>query len=227
MTADDSGRLLERVCRDEVPDSFWRRCYNIGGGKAYRMTNYEFECRLLKAMGCPSPEKIFDASWFATGNFHGMWYADSDLLDDILHFRSGQTPDDYFRQMKDELPWYFSLAPLAPAFTLKLFMSRVARTPKLGPMWWIENDVYDRIRASWGSIEQWQSLPEWKGWDLSRPSDANPGVRNQKEVPVENLDKAETFRCPVCGHEYSMKLRTKAAGHGCPECLKSRLTPTF
>ncbi|MDE6740841.1 MAG: NAD(P)-dependent oxidoreductase, partial [Muribaculaceae bacterium] len=129
ITADDSGRLLERVCRDDVPDSFWCKCYNIGGGAAYRMTNYEFECELLKGMGCPPPEKIFDTNWFATQNFHGFWFADSDFLEDILHFRKGDTPQEYFEQMKRELPWYFSLAPLAPAFALKIFMRHVAKTP--------------------------------------------------------------------------------------------------
>lgn len=228
VTADDSGRLLERVCRDDLPDSFWNKCYNIGGGAPFRMTNYEFECRLLKAMGCPPPEKIFDARWFATGNFHGMWYTDSDQLDDILHFRSGQTPDYYFKQMKSELPWYFSLAPIAPAFAIRLFMKKVAHTPNLGPMWWIERGVSDRIKASWGSYGEWQSLPDWMGLDLNRPSDINPGVRNNGDVSVEDdPDRMETYKCEVCGNDYSMKIRTKMAGHGCPECLKSRLNPKY
>ncbi|MDE6648721.1 MAG: NAD(P)-dependent oxidoreductase [Muribaculaceae bacterium] len=222
VTAEDSGRLLERVCRDEVPDTFWCKCYNIGGGAPYRMTNYEFECELLKGMGCPPPEKIFNANWFATGNFHGFWFADSDELEDILHFRSGMTPKEYFAQMKRELPWYFSLAPIAPAFALKLFMGKVAKTPKLGPMWWIDNDVKDRIDASWGGREAWEAIPDWSDFDLARPSDINPGVRKEKVSEGEDPDEIKSYRCEVCGNEYSMKVRTKKAGHGCPECLKAR-----
>lgn len=220
VTADDSGRMLERVCRDDVPDSFWRKCYNIGGGKAYRMSNYEFECALLKAMGCPPPEKIFNANWFATGNFHGFWFTDSDELEEILHFRKGDTPEEYFEQMKRELPWYFSLAPIAPAIALKLFMGKVSRTPKLGPMWWIENDVKGRIDAAWGSLEEWKSIPDWKDLDLSRPSDVNPGTRPIGDT--DNSDERKTYTCETCGHEYTLKNRTKAMGHGCPECLKRR-----
>lgn len=225
VTADDSGRLLERVCRDNVPESFWNKCYNIGGGAAYRMTNYEFECEFLKAMGCPPPEKIFNTNWFATGNFHGFWFADSDELENILHFRKGDTPQEYFKQMKSDLPWYFSLAPIAPAFAIKLFMSKVARTPKLGPMWLIENNVSDQIEALWGSREAWESISDWNGLDLSRPSDKNPGVR--EPMVKDNNDSFQSFKCEVCGHEYSMKTRTKAAGHGCPNCLKSRLKIKF
>lgn len=224
VTAEDSGRLLERVCRDDVPDSFWGKCYNIGGGAPYRLTNYEFECALLSAMGCPPPQKIFDARWFATGNFHGFWFRDSDALEDILHFRSGVTPGEYFRQMKREMPWYFSLAPLAPAFALKMFMKRVARTPKLGPMWWIKNDVRPRIEAAWGSREAWEALPSWSGFDLSRPDDVNPGaVVSYPDSDTVDPDAIMSYKCNVCGKGYSMKNRARRAGHGCPHCLKSRV----
>lgn len=161
VTAEDSGRLLEKVCRDDVPESFWGKTYNIGGGEAFRLTNYEFEKRLLKAMGCPPPEKIFEVKWFATGNFHGMWYKDSDELEEILHFRGTDTPDSYFKKMKSALPWYFSLAPLAPAWAIKAFMKKVAHRSGLGPMWWIKHSDRERIIAAWGSREAWEALPCW------------------------------------------------------------------
>lgn len=222
VTAEDSGRLLERVCRDEVPESFWNKCYNIGGGTSYRMTNYEFELRLMKAMGCPPPERVFDVRWFATQNFHGCWYKDSDRLEEILHFRSGVTPDEYFRLMKRELPWYFSLAPLAPAFALKAFMRRVANTPKLGPMWWIAQGKKERINAAWGSLERWMALPEWEGTDLTRPDDRMPTCTDVFEG-LKDPDKEVAMTCPECGAVYTLKARTVAAGHGCPECLLKRV----
>lgn len=228
VTADDSGRLLERVCRDEVPESFWGKCYNIGGGAPYRMTNYEFECQLLKGMGCPPPEKIFEANWFATGNFHGFWFTDSDDLENILHFRSGVTPEEYFKKMKSELPWYFSLAPIAPAFAIKMFMGTVVKTPKLGPMWWIKNDIKDRIDVTWGSRKAWEGIKDWKNLDLSRPSDKNPGaISNKSKESSKDSDELLSCQCPECGHKYSMKVRTIAAGHQCPECLKSRVRLKF
>lgn len=52
-TVEDSGRLLERVCRPDVPAEFWNRYYNIGSGNDYRISNYEFESLLLEAIGCP------------------------------------------------------------------------------------------------------------------------------------------------------------------------------
>ena len=98
-TVEDSGRLLERVCRPEVPKAFWNNYYNIGSGAEYRLSNYEFECLLLDAIGCPKPEQIFNANWFTTRNFHGMWYIDGDKLEDFLHFRADVPVKEYFAQM--------------------------------------------------------------------------------------------------------------------------------
>ena len=72
------------------------------------MTNYEFETRLLHALGLPGPEKVFEPQWFALKNFHGMWYEDSDRLEDILHFRANVPIEEYFRQMKSKLPWFYN-----------------------------------------------------------------------------------------------------------------------
>ena len=65
-TLEDSGRVCANVCEDWVPDSFWRRFYNLSSGPSFRLTNYEFDSMLLKGMGCPPVEKVFGADWFAT-----------------------------------------------------------------------------------------------------------------------------------------------------------------
>ena len=125
-TIEDSGRLLANVCEDWVADDFWNKFYNISSGEEYRMTNYEFLHRMLGALGLPSPEKVFEPQWFATRNFHGMWYLDADELEKHLHFRANVPVDKYFADMKKGLPWFYSLACLAPAFAIKLFMKRYA-----------------------------------------------------------------------------------------------------
>lgn len=176
VTAEDSGRLLANVCEDFVPGDFWNRFYNIGGGSAYRMTNYEFEARIMKALGCPPPEKVFDVRWFATDNFHGMWYADSDRLEYILHFRSNVTPDEYLRRLVKTLPRYFSLSPLAPAFLIKAGMRWVAGRNHLAPLYWKKHGMKERIDAHFGGLQAWENLPDWEHTDLSRPSET-PAVR--------------------------------------------------
>lgn len=160
-TVEDSGRLLANVVEDWVPDGFWNRFYNISSGEQYRMTNYEFENRLLKGLGLPGVEKVFEPQWFATRNFHGMWYTDSDVLEDFLHFRANVPVDEYFSGMKKRLPWFYNLAFLAPAFAVKMFMKPIAYEKKMGTQWWVDNDI-EKINAYYGSIEEYRSIKSWK-----------------------------------------------------------------
>lgn len=164
-TIEDSGRLLAQVCEDWVPEEFWNRAYNISSGAQYRMTNYEFETRLLNGLGLPGPEKVFEPQWFALKNFHGMWYRDADVLEDYLHFRANVPVDEYFDTMKSKLPWYYSLAFLAPAWAVKLFMKPYAFEKGMGTQWWVKNDQ-EKFLAYYGSLEEYEAI---RSWDDVRP----------------------------------------------------------
>ena len=159
-TIEDSGRLLAQVCEDWVPEDFWNKAYNISSGEQYRMTNYEFMTRMLGALGLPSPEKVFEPQWFALKNFHGMWYTDADKLDEILHFRSYTPVDEYFATMKSKLPWFYSLAFLAPAFAVKMFMKPFAFEKVMGTQWWVDNDP-EKFEAYYGSREAYDAIRSW------------------------------------------------------------------
>lgn len=174
-TVEDSGRLLAQICEDWVSEEFWNQKYNISSGEQYRMTNYEFETRLLNGLGLPGPEKVFQPQWFALKNFHGMWYTDGDKLEDFLHFRANTPVDEYFATMKSKLPWFYSLAFLAPAWAVKFFMKPYAFEKGMGTQWWVENDP-EKFEAYYGSREAYDAI---KSWDDVRPA------------PLEkNLEKA-------------------------------------
>ena len=175
-TVEDSGRLLAQVCEDWVSEEFWNQKYNISSGEQYRMTNYEFETRLLNGLGLPGPEKVFEPHWFALKNFHGMWYTDGDKLEDFLHFRANTPIDEYFATMKSKLPWFYSLAFLAPAWAVKFFMKPYAFEKGMGTQWWVDNDP-EKFEAYYGSREAYDAI---RSWDDVRPA------------PLEkNLEKAQ------------------------------------
>lgn len=163
-TIEDSGRLLANVCGDDVPEEFWNRFYNIGSGEQYRLTNYDFESRLLSALGLDI-EKVFEPQWFATRNFHGMWYLDSDVLENYLHFRENVPVDDYFRRLVSSLPWYYSLARFVPSALVKKFMKPLTEVRDLGSQYWIKHDP-DRVKAFYGSMEEYLGI---RSWDQLRP----------------------------------------------------------
>lgn len=246
-TAEDSGRLLANICEEDVPEGFWNRFYNISSGPSYRLTNYEFESKLLKAISCPPPEKIFEPNWFALRNFHGHWYTDADALENYLHFRRGQSCDDYFRWMARHVPWYFHLAKITPPVFIKKGMEKIADKRGLGTLNWIKTRDADRISAYFGSYEAWQAIPDWGRFPTKRPSETplllSHGFDENKpteELDIQDMREAARFRggkclsttmtqgdlatpleweCPF-GHRYPASPRLILfGGHDCPHCL--------
>lgn len=247
-TVEDSGRLMANVCEDSVPEEFWRNFYNIGSGEAYRLTNYEFEKLILGAVGSPMPEKIFETDWFATRNFHGCWYIDSDRLEQLVPFRENIPVKEYFKRMVKRTPVWVRLAPLAPAFLVKGMMRRVAKTRHLGTLDWIKrNDCEDRIRAFFGSREERERIPGWDSFDLTPPS-REPRLldhgydedKPESELAIDDMCRAAEFRggrcisesmekgnldMPLeweCGFGHSFKATPRIVlkgGHWCPECM--------
>jgi len=218
-TVEDSGRLLEHVCRPDVPAEFWNRYYNIGSGNEYRISNYKFERLLLEAIGCPRPEKIFESKWFTTRNFHGMWYIDGDKLEEMLHFRANIPVEEYFKQMAkaDSLPGAIKFASATKVAKLvphcvKIAMSFMANSKEHGTQWWISNNKQLRINAYYGSLEKYQAIRPWKEMDLSEPSSQitllDHGYDENKpmeEFTIEDMQKAAAFRGGKCVSETMTK----------------------
>ena len=54
-TVEDSGRLMCNLVTEDAAGhlgaDFWNHFYNIGSGKEYRISNYEFEHLLLGTLG--------------------------------------------------------------------------------------------------------------------------------------------------------------------------------
>lgn len=222
-TVEDSGRLIERICRPEVPAEFWNRYYNIGSGDEYRISNYKFECLLLKAIGCPPPTRIFNANWFTTRNFHGMWYYDGDVLENFIHFRANEPIEDYFKKMSksETLPGGLKFAVrsklvyasyLVPHI-VKLAMYAMAMSKEHGTQWWIKNNKEQRISAYYGSLEKYKAIKPWSETDLTEPSRENivlldHGYDEQKpmeEFTIEDMQKAAAFRGGKCLSETMVK----------------------
>lgn len=247
-TVEDSAKLMSALCGDGVPETFWRNFYNIGSGKEYRLSNYEFEKLILEAAGSPSPEKIFEPGWFATRNFHGCWFLDSDRLEELVPFRENIPVKEYFRRMVRKAPWWVRLAPLAPAALVKGMMKRVAKTKDYGTLDWLaRTDCEDRIKAFFGSREAQALIPGWKDFDLSRPTEEARHLshgyderKSEDRIGMEDCRSAAAFRGGRCltdemadgdidspiewecafGHRFRAAPRTVLkGGHWCPDCL--------
>jgi len=207
VTAKDSGTLMANVCEDWVPESFWKRCYNIGGGEPWRLTSHELMNKTLKALGLTIQE-VFDPRDFALFNFHGQWYTDSDELDDILHFRS-LLPEEYFKKANQTLnvlraiPLINLLLPSGKQ--LKKTYDRI-KYHERGPEWMIQQGKDDWIKAFFGSLGKKARIKSWEeGYALIQPSKTptflNHGYDESKSIydlSLLDMKEAAAFRGGKC-----------------------------
>lgn len=217
VTVEDSARLMVNLCERELPDSFWNHFYNIGGGEGFRLTNLEFESKLMKALGCPPPVKVFEPNWFATRNFHGLWFADSDRLEALVPFRSGVTADEYFRYMASHVPWWMRLAPLAPSWLIKMAMRQIAKQP-LGPLRYIHDNDEAHIEAMFGTRAEWEKIGDWKVAERELAASA-PVSRKTDSAAIESHGYDE--QKPESELDFS-DMQKKAAFEG-GECLSATM----
>lgn len=245
VTARDSARLMANACEDDVPEEFWRRVYNIGGGETCRIGYVDYLDRIFGTLGIGKLSQLTERHWFALKNFHLQNYLDSDVLEGYLHFRRDSL-DDYVAQVKASAPWYLRMGLariVPPALIRTLVMKRLARRPE-GPLRWIEANDQDKIEAFFGSRDEWERIP---GWDESIPvpgpalrldhgyddslADAKIGFDEavsaarfrggsllSATMRDGDIHAALHWRC-VSGHEFeATAYLVLRAGHWCPEC---------
>jgi nucleoside-diphosphate-sugar epimerase len=245
VTARDSGKLLANICNEDIPEEFWRRIYNIGGGEKYRTTNYEFMEKSFAALGM-DVKKVIALNWFATRNFHGQWYEDSDVLENYLHFRSGSA-DEFIAELKENAPFKMKIAKYVPALFIKKWVMEPVANKELGTMYWIKNDIKDRITSFFGSIEKWKEIPNWSEFEIVKPAEkpvrldhGYDETKQRSELDLEDMKQAAKFRGGECISDTMQKgdLSTKLqwccafrhefeasptlvllGGHWCAECL--------
>ncbi|MBT3318138.1 MAG: NAD-dependent epimerase/dehydratase family protein [Clostridia bacterium] len=247
-TAEESAVLMANVCEDWIPESFWRKAYNIGGGKQWRFTHWEFMQKALQSINVDF-HGAFDCRDLALYNFHGQWFTDSDALDEITHFRS-LSPDSYF---EDIFKLYTRLYAIP---ILRVFIPSAKQLYKqnkkickkhMGPDWMIENNKEDWIKAFYGSREKQACIRAWdEGYELKRPSE-DPSyldhgydeTKPTEKLKLEDMKQAADFRGGTCtsakmtqgdlftplnwtcafGHEFEATPNlVLKGGHWCPEC---------
>lgn len=246
-TSIESGICMANLCEDWVPEEFWRKGYNLSSGAGYRLATWELMDINLEAfhMGL---KDIMDCSMMAPYNFHGHYFSDSDLLDDILHFRCIPA-EQYWGGVKDEMrrmaanPMIAAMFPSAEA--MKAHNIEIGHK-RMGTYWMKENNEENWIKAFFGYKEKMEAMPKNEDFDLHHPSeevtyldhgyDEEKGIEN---LMVEDLKKAAKFRggeyleetapkdiyTPVkwkCadGHEFKMSVNAVLqGGHWCQDCL--------
>ena len=166
-TAKTSGLLLKNLVEKDSDGTlgadFWKKVYNIGNGKASRVTGFETLDRGFKMMGRSCTE-IFKPEWNATRNFHCMWFSDSHVLNEYLDFQH-ESFEEFFSRLEKKL-WYFKLGKPFPRFVRRFAIMPLLRTNN-APAFWVSHNLTKRINAFFGSLEAYRALPRsWEKFPL-------------------------------------------------------------
>ena len=245
VSVEDAARLMVSISGPEVPPQLWGGIYNIGGGEGWRLTNWELQTGISGALGVKDVRTWYDRNWFATRNFHGQWYTDSDRLQELVPFRQDTFAASLTRAVAANPA--LKMAGRIPAWVIKNFVMKPLTLKPRGTMHYVREADTDAIAAYFGSRAEWEAIGGWDTFWPSRPSrtpslfdhgydetvppsDWNAslltGVAAHRggellslDVQAGNVATPLTWQCAF-GHTFTGSPRLiLTAGHWCPECV--------
>lgn len=213
----DSGRLMKNLClhtsTGELSENFWGHIYNIGGGESCRVSTYEMYQRLYGDIGFKNLDYVIEPKWYATKNFHGQYYSDSDKLEEYLHFRQDSI-EYFYNAYKANLGTTAGISKticklpggqkLMGIIMKKVFIKQALTDH--GTVHFIRDHVDDHIDAYWGSKKAWEALPNklsemkhFKDWDHEIVLDHGyDESKSESELNLADMEGAAKFRGGEC-----------------------------
>lgn len=249
-TSIESGICMANVCEDWVPESFWRKGYNLSSGPEYRLSCWELTDMMMEPFGI-SIKDLYDADALPLYNFHGQYYTDSKVLDDYLHFRC--IPGAmYWGGVKDEMTRMANNPMIRAMFPTKeqMYLHNKEIGAKKGGLYYaLEHGDENWIKAFYGSAEKRAAIGTWDDVELFHASEENETYLNHgydeskglENLTLEDLQKAAAYRGGKClaeavpadiytpitwecadGHVFKLSVNAVLqGGHWCPECYES------
>ena len=209
----DSGRAMRNLCAFDaegtLDGSFWGHIYNIGGGESCRISTDEMYRKMYGELGFKSLDSVIEPKYYATRNFHGQYYLDSDKLEDYLHFRSDSMQyyfDAYLKELGSALAAGKVMTKLPGGEKLMGSIIKKTFAPLLdsehGTRHWLKENLEDHIDAYWGSRKAWEAIPEkysdlehFKDWDKVVAIDHGyDESKPESELDLADMRGAAKFR---------------------------------
>lgn len=197
VTDSDSGLMLEHLVEYDFEnklDGFWNRIYNIGGGLKCRQIGFETIDDGFKLMG-RGVKDFFDPNWSALRNFHGMWYLDSDELENYLHFRN-DTIIDFWKRMGKKY-WYFKLGRIVPKSWIRGLVFKPLLKYDDAPIYYVKHHKDGYVKAFYGGYHIFYNIPKrWSDYSLL----------SEGKCPDGTFIDYEEFKTPEYGLKHHLYL---------------------
>lgn len=178
---------------------FWRNVYNAGGGASSRLTGYGLFEKGFSLMNA-HVEKLMEPYFQPVRNYFTCWYADGDILNGYLNFRS-QGADEFFEQMKLSHAYYKLAKPFSP-LVKKFYIGKLMKSTN-SPAYWLEHGMTDRVKAFFVDYDVWGKLPRsWKDYPVMCKGKVFDKFCNIAEVDYKSLINPENADKYKLSHGY-------------------------
>lgn len=183
VSARDSGFLIKRIIERDIAgeiEGFWRKIYNIGGGTENRGTGFDVFRDGFALIG-GSAKSFLKPSYNSVRNFHGLWFADGDELNELFGYRR-DTVASYWREIGEKHRYYKLAKLLPPSLIAALVIKPLLKHPN-SPRTWLKNNDEGRVRAYFGSKENADALPSsWENFFVLSETSGNGGSDEMKNA---------------------------------------------
>lgn len=228
VSSRDSGylmkRILERDGKGEVPH-FWKNIYNIGAGAKGRETGYDTFNDGFAMIG-GSTEKFFQPAWFSPRNFHGLWFADANELEELFSYQRDDVKG-YWQEIASHHR-IFTLGRFVPAKLIHFFLFRRLLKHPNSPRQWVKQGDAARVQAYFGGEEGVRALPaSWAEQKLIAKGDFGDydKMRADESAQAYALDHGFDDKKPIATWTVD-DLRSAALFRG-GECLAQEMTGAY
>ena len=198
VTAEDSGLLIANIIKRDVVDAatleqdFWNKCFNIGGGLVNCVTGYDVLNDGFEIIG-GSVADFFDPNCNATRNFHGVWFYDSKVLDDLFHYQR-QSTADFWAQFKREHGIMKAGKIVSKKLLKKLAIERLFKNKNAARYWYNHEDEAKMI-AYFGGVAQYEAIgKDWSKFNLLRDSADYETLKIREEATLPDIGYDQTRR---------------------------------
>lgn len=162
VSAKDSGLLIKNIIlkdsKNEV-ENFWKKVFNIGARDENRVTGIDTFNDGFAIIG-GSSKSFLNPNWHATRNFHGVWFSDSDELDNRFDYKK-QTCSDFWKDFAKKHQIY-KAGKIIPPFIIKGLLMKPLNNDTNAPEYWRKHFDIARRKAYFGGKEpilKWSDFP--------------------------------------------------------------------
>lgn len=230
VSDEDSGTLIKHIIEkdqtDDLSKVFWKRVFNIGAPAENRVTGFETLNEGFKLIN-GSTKDFFNPDFNITKNFHGVWYYDSDVLEDLFHYKSWKL-NDYWSEI-GKCHSYYKAAVVVPSVLIKKCAIERLFNNYNSPKYWFKHNDEAKLKAFFGGTEAYKALSTrtWEDFPLLCEGKKSDGSRiNYEELKdIKNAQPLHAgFDFEKSDNEITLDdLKTAAEFRG-GQCLSKEFT---